>query len=158
MIIETKRQLREFGYSKTTIRSVAKECNIAIGTVYNYFDSKETLIASFMLDEWIECYLKIQDNIKREENLNAFKIIYDELVEFYNSHIYLFSDKEATNAYYSNTQNKHKVFRTQISNLIKIKYNHLDQFSLDFISESLITWTLAGTEFSTLYNVIIKLI
>ena len=39
-IIEVaKRQIEELGYENTTIRSVAKGCGIAVGTVYNYFSS-----------------------------------------------------------------------------------------------------------------------
>ena len=49
---EAKRQLLENGYSATTIRSVAKATGIATGTVYNYFPSKDMLLASFMMEDW----------------------------------------------------------------------------------------------------------
>ena len=51
IIEEAKRQLFENGYAKTTIRSVAKACGIGVGTIYNYFPSKEMLISAFMLDD-----------------------------------------------------------------------------------------------------------
>ena len=48
---EAKKQIREQGYAATTVRSVAAKCKVAIGTVYNYFPSKEILISSFMADD-----------------------------------------------------------------------------------------------------------
>ena len=60
LLEEAKRQIRENGYSKTTIRSVAGACRLGVGTVYNYFESKDMLIASFMLEDWMECLGEMQ--------------------------------------------------------------------------------------------------
>ena len=51
LLTEAKRQISERGYKSTTIRSVAAECGVAVGTVYNYFKSKDILIASFILED-----------------------------------------------------------------------------------------------------------
>ena len=40
------------GYDRLTIRAVAGACGVAVGTVYNYFPSKEVLVASVMLEDW----------------------------------------------------------------------------------------------------------
>ena len=53
LLSEAKRQMNEYGYESTTIRSVAQSCGIAVGTVYNYFSSKDMLIASSILQYWI---------------------------------------------------------------------------------------------------------
>ena len=52
LLAEAKKQTSEQGYAKTTIRSVAGACGVGIGTVYNYFESKDVLIASFMVEDW----------------------------------------------------------------------------------------------------------
>ena len=36
-----------------TASSVANGCGIGVGTVYNYFSSKDMLIASFMAEDWL---------------------------------------------------------------------------------------------------------
>ena len=54
----SKRILLNADYHTLTIRRVAAECHVAVGTVYNYFESKDMLVASIMLDDW----LKMLDN------------------------------------------------------------------------------------------------
>ena len=44
LLAEAKKQVFEHGYADTTIRSVARACGLGVGTVYNYFSSKEMLI------------------------------------------------------------------------------------------------------------------
>ena len=60
LLEEARRQVMEQGYSAMTIRSVAKACGVGVGTVYNYFSSKDMLVASFMLVDWQECITRIQ--------------------------------------------------------------------------------------------------
>ena len=49
---EAKRQIAESGYAFMTMRSVAKGCGVGIGTVYNYFASKNALLAAYLLEDW----------------------------------------------------------------------------------------------------------
>ena len=60
LIAETQKQIEENGYGALTIRSVAKACGVGIGTVYNYFQSKEELIAKHLLDDWKQCIAAIR--------------------------------------------------------------------------------------------------
>ena len=47
---EYKNGLRLVVTTVPTVRSVAAGCGVAVGTVYNYFSSKDMLIAAFMLE------------------------------------------------------------------------------------------------------------
>ena len=51
-IEEARREMLSDGYRAMTIRRVAKELGIAVGTLYNYFSSKEYLAAGVMLEDW----------------------------------------------------------------------------------------------------------
>ena len=55
LIEEAQKQVAQSGYGAFTIRSVAKACGVGIGTVYNYFQSKDELLAAFLLDDWQKC-------------------------------------------------------------------------------------------------------
>ena len=58
---EARKQIEESGYDAVTIRSVAKGCGVGIGTVYNYFPSKDDLLAAFMLADWKVCLAAINE-------------------------------------------------------------------------------------------------
>lgn len=60
LLAEARKQVMELGYSSMTIRSVAKACGVGVGTVYNYFASKDMLVASFMLTDWQQCMQRIR--------------------------------------------------------------------------------------------------
>lgn len=52
-ILDTaQRLLFEGGYQALTVRRVAAECGIAAGTFYNYYSSKDELVAHIMLRDW----------------------------------------------------------------------------------------------------------
>ena len=48
ILLEAKKQLEETGYGNMTIRSIASGCGIGVGTIYNYFSSKDVIVASFI--------------------------------------------------------------------------------------------------------------
>lgn len=48
------------GYDHLTIRDAAKRCDVAVGTVYNYFPSKDVLVASIMLEDWMQALSHMQ--------------------------------------------------------------------------------------------------
>ncbi len=56
-ILETSRKLiQEKGWAAISIRSVAQACNISVGSVYNYFDSKSELIAATVESVWCDIF------------------------------------------------------------------------------------------------------
>ena len=71
LIIETALlRFSEDGYKSTSMQSIAKEANVSKGNLYNYFESKETLLESVLrsgLDQFSEFYEKIGSEIISEE-------------------------------------------------------------------------------------------
>ena len=81
LLSEAKKQIAEYGYSKTTIRSVAKACGLGTGTVYNYFPSKDMLIASVMAEDWMLCLKQLEERALDEPE-RIIQGIYDCLCGF----------------------------------------------------------------------------
>ena len=50
---EAKDLILTEGVSHFNMRAVAERSGIAAGTLYNYFPSKEHLVASIMLEDWL---------------------------------------------------------------------------------------------------------
>jgi len=120
LICEARRQLDEHGYSAMTIRSVAAACSVGVGTVYNYFPSKDMLIAAFMLEDWQKCLDDISETLKKTHHPETvLHTIYDQLQQYIASHTSLFTDKSAVRSFASSVNQYHSQLRSQIAENIR---------------------------------------
>lgn len=53
ILAAARSKLFEDGYAGLSLRGIAGECGIAVGTIYNYFQDKDTLVASVMMEDWL---------------------------------------------------------------------------------------------------------
>ena len=52
-ILENSRKLiQQQGWAAVNIRSVAAACGVSVGSIYNYFDSKEALVGATVESVW----------------------------------------------------------------------------------------------------------
>lgn len=158
---EAKRQVMENGYSKTTIRSVAQGCNIGIGTMYNYFKSKDDLISSFMLDDWKNCVQEMTslDTADAKQFLGRIQEILSGFATRYRK---IFNDPEAIKSYASVFAERHVQLRAKIGSIIQPvcprgKVSD-DSFLAEHVAESILRWTMAGEPFDKQYEIIKLLI
>ena len=71
------------GFDGLTIRAVARECGVAVGTVYNYFPSKEVLVASIMLEDWIRALERMQERAaSAADAIAGLRAVFDEIRAF----------------------------------------------------------------------------
>ena len=88
LLLEARRQAKEKGYGAVTLLSVANECGIGTGTVYNYFPSKDMLIASFILEDWEKILSAMRDT--HLSGIEKIGIVFSLLVQFSEDHEYIF--------------------------------------------------------------------
>ena len=154
---EAKRQIEESGYGAVTIRSVAKGCGVGVGTVYNYFPSKDDLVASFMLADWKECLAAITETGARSTDaMSVLRCIYDQLCIFIRQHHSIIRDQAAAAGFAGSFGKYHALLRGQLAAPLR-KFCDSD-FTADFIAESMLSWTMDGKEFGQLYEVLRKLL
>lgn len=171
LIQEVKKQILERGYAKTTIRSVAHACNLGVGTVYNYFPSKDMLIASVVAEDWNLCLEHIKNKTDSTNAEKTLKLIYETLQNFADEHKALFSDPEAVKKFNSIFTERHWILRNQIAQFILPMCQNNEttnndsqnkvqdpQFLSQFIAEALLTWFMADVPFENLYEIIKKII
>lgn len=161
LLAEAKTQIARYGYAETTIRSVAGACGLGVGTVYNYFKSKEMLIATVVLEDWKK-YLSAMNALPVEKPKEVLQGIYDLLRSFEEENRKLFSDSDAAKIVNIGFSARHKTLRAQIASVIfpVCEKNGLDtpSFTAEFIAESLISWSMEELEFEMIYPLLDKII
>ena len=162
LLEEAKHQVMEQGYSAMTIRSVASACGVGVGTVYNYFSSKDMLVASFLLADWLECLSVIERGCTAEAGEEAaLRCVYDELLRFMNKYESLFSDKDAAASSSGALHQRHGMLRAQIAKpLIPLceRQQRTDAgYLAEFIAESLLAWTGTERSFDEIKSVLLQL-
>jgi len=88
----------EVGYDKVSMRKLASQVGIAVGTLYNYFSNKEELYLEILIESWHSTQVKLEDLIQAPYNhdqlKDAIEIIMDDISsrkglgkEFFGSHL-----------------------------------------------------------------------
>ena len=52
ILSNAKKILYNQGYHKLSMRALSKACDIALGTIYNYYPTKKVLIIEMMTEYW----------------------------------------------------------------------------------------------------------
>ena len=153
---EARRQIELAGFAAMTIRSVAKGCGVGVGTVYNYFPSKEALVAGFMLDDWKSCVAAIDAAAEAATELApVLQVIYDQITLFLDKYDLIFGDPAAALSYTGSSSRYHSILRAQLAAPLR-KFCR-DDFTAEFLAESMLTWTVASKEFDDLKGVLLRI-
>lgn len=162
IIEEAQKQIAENGYENVTIRSIAKGCGLGLGTFYNYFKSKDMLIATFLLEDWKSRMTMIRERNARETD--PMKVICDlhgEISDFIKVHNNIFISPTAIKSFNTTGGNYHKFLRSQVADPIYntcVLTNHENaEFLSLFVAEAVITWTVAGKNFDEIAKIVSKL-
>ena len=66
-----------------TIREISEDCRTGLGTVYNYFPSKDELIAEVLFEDWQTLWEEVQKKLEDSESpMQDIELIYDALCTF----------------------------------------------------------------------------
>ena len=156
---EAKYQIFKNGFSKMTIRSVAKACDIAVGTIYNYYSSKDFLAASFILQDWIP----VEEEIQRQceiatEPMEVLQGVYSTLERFISYYRSLFEDKSALQSASAMFRTRHQELRHRLARMIQNvcmeKAKVASEFLPEFIAEAFLAWSIEAHSFADLRSIL----
>ena len=126
LIAQTQRTLLENGYEAVTIRGIAAACGTAAGTVYNYFPSKEDLIAHAILDDWLAQVERARECIASCADARAgFSAILACIAEFEERYRPTFRSSGVSLAG-SSFAVRHRMLRDQIAELVRALAHRFD--------------------------------
>lgn len=134
ILVIAKKKLKEEGYETLTIRSLAKECKIAVGTVYNYFENKDILIAMVMRQDWKLALDKMHIATENAHSIEeGMRYIYNALLEFSNQYKSTWKEYAGTSNPMLLINERHGKLRSQISKFLqKLVLTYSEETSLEF--------------------------
>ena len=69
-ILQAARQrLLDKDLSSFSLRGIAADCGIAVGTIYNYFKDKESLMAAVMIQDWKDALEATRKELTQTQSL-----------------------------------------------------------------------------------------
>ena len=129
---------------------------MGVGTVYNYFPSKDDLLATYMLQDWKLCVAAIEEvSSGSTAPVSVVRCIYNQLCGYARRHQTVFRDAAAASSFAGSFSRYHKVLRQQLA--APLQKFCASEFDAEFIAEALLTWTMAGKSFDEIYGMIGKL-
>lgn len=157
LVQEARCQLEELGYANLTIRSVAAACGVGVGTVYNYFASKDALVAAFLLEDWQACVAAIEAEARQAQTAApVLRCIHSQILAFTARHQALFADEAAVASFSGSPSPYHSMLRRQLAQ--PLQPFTPDDFTAEFIAEALLTWTVAGRGIEDMLPLLEKLL
>lgn len=72
-----KKYIIKNGFSSCNIRAITKECGISVGTLYNYFPSKNALLGETVASIWEEIFQPLSDSSKFEHFIDIVSCMYE---------------------------------------------------------------------------------
>lgn len=129
-----KNRLFEEGVNNFSLRDIAKDCDIAVGTIYNYFKSKELLIATIMLEDWKNILNKMDEGFINVCSIEeGFLLMYHSMQEFIQIYENIWSQSNASkNTSYSRHDLLQEQIKTRVDNLLS-KFSYEDEKCMNIV-------------------------
>ncbi len=158
---EGKKILLEDGYQKMTLRLVASRANIATGTIYNYFPSKDVLVAKIMWEDWLLLSKKLNDDLANVSDLICgIERIFMMLKEYTSIYELCWKDYKGSIAFQGK---RHNILIQQLSDYLNLLFKKFNVSTIDnldiFLSEVILNGgSREDTTFDDIKPFILKLL
>lgn len=165
---EAKKMLDTNGYKNFSMRELAKNSNIGLGTVYNYFSNKEAIVRAIIKTDWQNLISELANtNSKNIDFVDKMKFIYDGMDMFFTNHVEIFFELyNSEDKKYSQTKCHNNILEDICSIIDEIISYHLNNNTIELtlknnlsnfiVSNMIVIIKNKGYTFEDLMTVIIK--
>ena len=122
-----RERLLDKDLSSFSLRGVAADCGIAVGTIYNYFKDKESLMAAVMIQDWMGALKAIREELMQAESLReGLLYICREIRNFCLLYQKAWNSYSAGSEFSKRYRKRHELLLSQITEMIKVLYERFD--------------------------------
>lgn len=139
--------LKTDGYDAMSIRRIARECKTAVGTIYNYFESKDDLVANIILKDWLDTVSNMTELVESSKSYADGAVgLYLAIRKFEGLYKNVWKQFSKTAGSHGVVMDHHMQLRTQVSILLDALAKNTGREVLcessPIIAESIIAATL----------------
>ena len=145
ILLHTRMILLMQGSEKLTVRAVAASCHVAVGTVYNYFPSKDMMVASVMAEDWEKLLAQIRADCEQAPStLAGLELIFNGIRGFSKTFSPVWETYHPQVSTPNLAQSKHRQLVSQLIGTIQPMLERFGQTELPHLSRFLAESVLAG--------------
>lgn len=162
-IAETRQILCLEGYDALAMRDIAKNCGIAVGTMYNYFPSKEYLTGCVVLEDWEAAYENMVSIAAGADTIHqGLGGIYERMYEFILAHQYLTSFDGSKSKAAVDFRERHQQLLKQMETLLEMlqkRFGHpIDDAINTFLAECILAFSARKYTYEQIAPAITKIL
>ena len=122
-----RKRLLDKELSSFSLRGVAADCGIAVGTIYNYFKDKESLMAAVMVQDWKDALEDARKELAQAQSLQEGLLhICREIRNYCLLYQKVWSSYPAGGEFSTRYRMRHELLLSQITEMIKGLYERFD--------------------------------
>ena len=122
-----RKRLLDKDLSSFSLRDVAADCGIAVGTIYNYFKDKESLMAAVMIQDWVNALEDARKELAQAQSLQEGLLrICREIRNYCLLYQKVWSSYPAGGEFSTRYRMRHELLLSQITELLKGLYERFD--------------------------------
>ncbi len=159
-----KRIIEEEGYSALSMRRMAEECHVALGTIYNYIEGKDMIVAKIMMNDWKIVLAKMDKAGENKDFVKGYGQIYDALSDFCDHNMRTWKEYAQGGGSFTANSEMHQKLQIQVSDAVKRLAKNSDNEDLAKCSQLLAETVVAAavqtnipkTQFTSLAKKLVK--
>ena len=134
ILTSAKKKLLEGGYADLSMREIADECRMAVGTIYNYFPGKMQLVASIMAQDWELTQEKMDEAVDKSTDIKeGLLLVCESIREFAGIYRNVWQGYGHESSARVMIESRHPILRDQISSRVSklmMKYGYESELEL----------------------------
>ncbi len=150
---EARAELSEKGYESLTVRQIANRCGIAVGTVYNYFKSKDVILGALLGEDWHNVLSDMDRRIAGSSSVHqGLCIVAEGLEGFCQRYRELWSEYRMTESSEYYTRNGHQMLLSalvpRVEDILRINGKPSEKGLCETLCETMISLAVHGKHFT----------
>ncbi len=128
ILLAARKRLLEGDLSSFSLRRIAGDCGIAVGTIYNYYKDKESLLGAVMARDWLKALAKTEEEIRGAQTFNeGVRSILRSIRSFSSNYEWIWQSYTTGAGFGAHYRKRHDLLVSQVCHELELLYDKFGQ-------------------------------